>query len=120
MANKDQSLRDRILAADDLPMEAVEAWGEEFYIRTLTGAERDGWEASIVDTTKGKPRVQMENARAKLVVRCVVDEDGERIFADKDAKALGAKSSLEIARLYDVATRLNGITDEDVEELAGN
>ena len=32
--------------------------------------------------------------------------------------ALGAKSAAALDRIYDVATRLSGITDEDVEEMA--
>lgn len=120
MEDNKPSLRERILAADDLPMEVVEAWGETFYIRTMTGAERDAWEASIVDTSGKRPKAQLENVRAKLVVRCAVDEDGNRIFRDKDAEALGGKSSRIVGELYDTAARLNGITEDEVEELAKN
>ena len=40
------------------------------------------------------------------------------MFTDADVVALGAKSAAALDRIYDVATRLSGITDEDVEEIA--
>ncbi len=42
--------RDLIDGADDLPVEDVEVpeWGGAVRLRTLTGSERDGFEASVV------------------------------------------------------------------------
>ena len=37
-----------------------------------------------------------------------------------DVKALGKKSSLALNRVFEVAQRLNGLTERDMEELAGN
>ena len=61
----------------------------------------------------------MANVRAKLCAWCIVDEGRRpRVFADADIVALGAKSAAALDRIYDVASDLSGITDEDVEELA--
>ena len=42
--------REAILAAEDLPRELVEVpeWGGAVYVRALTGAERDQFEASKI------------------------------------------------------------------------
>lgn len=114
------ALRDKILNAQDLKREAVVVpeWdGVTVYVRTLTGAERDAFESSILDAA-GK--VTRDNARAKLVGRCVVDEAGGRVFDEADIAALGRKSASALDRLFSVASRLNGLSNKDVEELEKN
>jgi hypothetical protein len=114
--------REAILAAPDIKTEqvAVPEWGGTVLVRGMTGAERDEYEATLV-VGKGKNRdVNMRNARAKLVVRCLVDADGKRLFGDADVAALGKKSATALERVFDVARRLSGMSDEDLEELMGN
>lgn len=114
--------RDAILQAQDLPTERVfvEEWGGEVIVRGLTGAERDRFEQSIVETRGKNTRVNLHNIRAKLVALCCVDEDGNRIFRDEDAELLGRKSAVALNKVFEVAQRLSGLRPEDVEELAGN
>lgn len=118
----EQSLRDRILAAPDLKREAVYVpqWGFNVYVRTLTGAELDAWQASLVNFDGKRPRLQMANQRARLVVKCVVDEAGNRLFKDDEADALGRKSAAAIQVLFDAAQRLNALSDDLVEEMEKN
>src|SRR5690554_121558 len=114
--------REAILQAQDLPTERVPVpeWGGEVIVRGLTGAERDQFEQSIVETRGKNPKVNLRNIRAKLVVLCCVDEQGNRIFRDEDAEVLGQKSAVALNRVFEVAQRLSGLRPEDVEELAGN
>jgi hypothetical protein len=84
------------------------------------GDERDALEASMIKGKGKKAQVNLENLRAKVVARCVVDEDGVHIFSDADIPALGKKSAAALNRVYEVAQRLSGITDDDVEELTKN
>lgn len=111
--------RDQILAVDDLPREtvAVPEWGGELIIRGLTGRERDAYEQSLI---RGRGVVDYDNARAKLLVRCIIDESGERVFTEDDADALGRKAGAVLDRLFSVAARLSGLGPGDVEELMGN
>jgi hypothetical protein len=113
-------IKEAILAADDLVTETVEVpeWSMTVYIRSMTGAERDKFESSAFNATTGK--VNADNLRAKLVSICLVDVDGNRIFSDKEAIELGGKSAKVLSRLYDIATKLNALSDADVEELAKN
>ena len=122
------SLRERILALDDRLYEEVvvpewaEVLGDEpLRVRGMTGSERDRWEGEMVRFSPDGRRRQMDfsDLRAKLVARCVVDEDGKRIFTDRDIGALGGKSASALQRLFEVAQRLSRLTDEDVEELTG-
>lgn len=127
-----------ILGAEDARVEPVEVpeWGGTVLVRALTAAERDHYEAGLLEErTEQRPRGpggkrkgtrqtlgislgRLENARAKLVVLCVVNQRGERLFGDDDVKALGAKSALALNRVYEMARDLAGLTDEDVAELA--
>lgn len=107
-----------ILAANDLRKElvAVPEWGGEVYVRTMTGTERDIFETELLTATKGTS----SNIRAKLLARCLCDENGERLLSDKDIAELGKKSASALDRCFAVAQRLNGFSKDDVETLAGN
>jgi len=114
--------RDAILGAEDLPRELVEVpeWGGCVYVRALTGTERDAFEASVVEQRGKSTKMNLRNIRAKLVALTVVDEEGTRLFSDADVKLLGQKSAAALDKLFEVAQRLSGLRDEDVEELAKN
>jgi hypothetical protein len=58
------------------------------------------------------------NVRAKVVTRCVVGDDGNRLFTDSDVVALGGKSAAALERVYAVAARLSGLSDDDQEGMA--
>jgi len=122
MAKPKLLTREAILQADDLPRELVEVpeWGGALYVRALTGAERDAFEQSIVETRGKNTRMNLRNIRARLVALTVIDEDGNRLFSDDDVEALGRKSAAALNRVFEVAQRLSGLRPEDVEELAGN
>jgi len=114
--------RDDILQISDIKVEEVHVpeWGGYVYVRTLTAAERDQFEQDIVEI-KGKKVVTKDNVRAKLVARAVCNpETKERIFTDQDIDALSKKSSAALGRIYNVASKLSGLSEEDVEELAKN
>ena len=112
--------REAILGADDLPREKVDVpeWGGAVYVRTMTGAERDKYEAELLATEDKTAR--LVNIRARLAGLTVCDEAGKRVFADGDIEALGAKSAAALDRIFPVAMRLNGLSATDVEGLEKN
>ena len=112
----------QILGVADLEHEDVEVpeWGGAVRVQMLTGAERDAFEQEIVTRQGKKVQMNLANVRARLVALCVVDEEGQRLFGEGDVKALGRKSALALNRVFEVAQRINGLTEQDMEELAGN
>lgn len=114
--------REAILAADDRQYDDVEVpeWGGTVRVRGMSGAQRDDYEASIIEQRGNDRKVNLRNARAKLVARCVVDEDGRTMFTTEDISALGRKSAVALERIFDAARRLSGMTEGDVERLAEN
>ena len=109
--------RDAILGVDDRQFEdvAVPEWGGTVRVRGLQGNERDRWETTLLD----KKNQIRENPRAKLVQLCIIDERGQLLFSKEDIAALGRKSAAALARVFEAAQRLSGLTDEDMEELEG-
>ena len=123
MAAKKFLNKAEILAIDDLKFEDVQIpeWGGAWVrVRTLQANERDRFEASTVQRNGKKVTTNLDNIRARLCLLCMVDEDGERLFQEEDTFPLGGKSAAALDRIFTVAQRLNGLRDEDVEELAKN
>jgi hypothetical protein len=104
--------KDAILAADDLPRETVNVpeWGGEVLVRTMSGTDRDAFEASLIEKDG-----RMENVRARLVALTLCDAQGDRLFDDSQIVALGRKSARALDRVFSVAQRLNGIGVEQVD-----
>lgn len=123
--------RDEIFAAQDTRIEWVDVpeWGvgKGVFIRGLTGTDRDAFEMAMLDQKRdkrGRPtsqEINLTNLRAKLIVRTAVSTDdpvtAELIFRPSDVEMLGRKSGSALQRLYAVAQRLSGLSNEDVEEL---
>lgn len=112
----------QIFEADDSSIEWVDVpeWGGGVFVKNMSGEERDAYEQSCMKKDGREYAPSLDNMRAKLLVQTVVDEDGKRLFTDSQVAKLGAKSARAIQRVYNVASKLNGITDADIEELAGN
>jgi hypothetical protein len=110
--------RDGILAAVDITTQEVDVpeWGGTVFIKGMTGAERDEFEAR----NQKNGEQNLKNVRARFLVRCIVNENGTRIFADQDAAALGKKSSAALNRLWEAANGANGTSAEAQGEIEGN
>lgn len=111
--------KEDILKASDFKSVEVEIkeWGGSVFVRTMSGFERDEFEASVIGKNGS---VNHKNIRAKLLVRCICDESGKLLFSEHDITTLGQKSSKAIDRLFSIAQALNGIGDKEVEELLKN
>lgn len=112
--------KDAILKAGALPQERVDLpeMGGHVIVRGLTGRERDAYEAGLVTRDrKGRSEQNLDNVRARLVVLTCFDDEGARIFGPADVAAVGDLPAKVLDRLFDVARRLSGMTEEDVKEL---
>lgn len=118
--------KDQIQAVEDLPAEVVPVpeWGGDVRVRAATALEMDNYDRSLVQTVieDGAPRVHQnyENSRARLVVICVIDEQGNRLFDDRDAKWLGKKSTKAIDAIFERIMHLSGRGPKEKKEMKGN
>jgi hypothetical protein len=63
----------------------------------------------------------LTNTRAKLVARCWIDvETNERMFSDSEVDELGTLPTSAMQTLADASMKINGLSDDDIEEMAGN
>ena len=114
--------RDDIANVDDRQYDEVEVpeWGGSVRVRGMSGTERDAYEASILEQRGNDRKVNLANARAKLVVRCLVDEAGQLLFNADDVRLLGRKSAKALERVFDKARELSGMSEDDVAKLTEN
>ena len=118
---------DDIVASQDKEYEDVEVpeWGGTVRIATMSGEDRDRWELSMMqadDTSERGFKLNFDAySRVRLVAMCLVDDNFNRIFVTKEQiERLSQKSGKVMDLLYDVAQRVNGITDEDIDDLEKN
>lgn len=111
-----------ILNAEDLETKDVEVpeWGGTVRVRALTGAERDKLEASVVKQQGRKQKMNLLDFRAKLVAGTAINEAGQLIFTEADIRALSQKSAGALDKVAAVASKLSGMSEEDVEELVSD
>ncbi len=109
------SIRDLILAAQDIPSESVDVpeWGVKVEVRGMTGAER----TRIMDKAVGQTGdVNLQFVYPEIVIATSFDpESGEQIFSPQDRDALLAKSANALDRLASVGMRLSGFTQESAD-----
>jgi hypothetical protein len=110
--------KDQILSANDsaLLKVPVPEWGGDVYIKVMTCGERDAYENEWVR----KKETGVDDFRAKFLAKCLVDENGQRLFGNGDIDKLAAKSSKIINRLWLAAMEHNNLSDDAIEETAKN
>jgi len=116
--------KSEIKKADDFEIEIVEVpeWNGEVGVKTMSGKERDEFDQTMYDKS-GSAEGEIGDIRGlkvELLIRTCCDEDGELRFDEDDKEMLSGKSARAIDRLFTKAQELNGLTAEDVEDLAGN
>ncbi|WP_232340792.1 hypothetical protein [Burkholderia pseudomallei] len=96
-------------------------WGGSVIIRTMTGTQRDAYEASLMKRgPTGGYEVDTINMRAKLVAYTAVDEAGALLFSPSDLGELAGKSAAALERLFVVAQRLNGLSSTSTADAEKN
>lgn len=115
--------RDDILNIEDRRYKIVHvrAWNNRpCRIQSLTSREREEYENSITVQGENGTKTNIITARAKLVVRILVDAQGRKIMDESHVGALAGKSADAVGQLFEEGSKFSGITKRDVEELAGN
>lgn len=107
------SLRDKILAADDIQSEMVEVseWDCTVEVRGMNGADRSRILELAAASDDG--RIAIGSMYVETVINsCYDPESGERIFTDSDRDLLMTKSASAIDRLAQVGMRLSAMSSE--------
>jgi hypothetical protein len=112
---------EQLLGAVDTPIEKiyVKPLNGYLYVKGLTGEERDEWEKTIV-RGRGKKAKVVQNVRAHLLARCLVTRAGVPLMNPGLIARLGKVRADIIGPAYDLAAKLSGISDDDLDELEGH
>lgn len=107
------SLRETILAAEDIQSELVEVpeWNVTLEVRGLNGADR----SRILEAaaSSGSGTISIGTMYVETVIASTYDpETGVRVFSPSDIDALLGKSASAIDRLAQVGMRLSGMDAE--------
>jgi len=114
--------KQQIIDVNDLEAVEVEVpeWGGSVLVRPLTAKQRGQFTATLVDQRQGGRTLRLQEIQIRLCGLSIVGEDGKRLFSDAELSTLGGKSSAALQHVFEEAQRLSGLSDEQVEELAGN
>lgn len=112
---------ENILDNDDRSEVFVEVpeWGGTVRLLELSGDDRDKFDTWVNNNRSEDGKANLTGMRALLVGLCLVDEKGKRLFSD-DAieRKLGKKSGSVLGKLFEEASKLNGLSAEVHEEIA--
>ena len=116
--SRDQILQAARNAKIQLDKLHVPELGGDIYVRGMSGKERDEFEEGL-RIRKGKRTGQsdLRNFRARLAVKVIVTEDGQRILQDDDAAIFGQMPAGVLDRIISRCTELSGMADEEAEDL---
>ncbi|MGH3598936.1 MAG: hypothetical protein ACRDQH_01445 [Pseudonocardiaceae bacterium] len=107
--------REQILGAEDLETKDVEVpeWGGTVRVRGLSAGERDRHEMRMALAQRDGV---LTDVRASVVASAIIDENGKRVFSDAEIMVLSKKSADALDRLFDVVSKLSGMTEEKLRE----
>ena len=107
-----------IIAASDLKREEVDVpeWGGKVLVSSFSADAKDSIEFKLYNLNN-KSGVGI---RAAYVGLALVDEHGQRLFTDEELPMLGTKFAGAVDRVFEVVSRINRISQADIEELEKN
>lgn len=117
--------RQQILDVVDLKTEDVDVpeWGGTVRLRELSSKQRSLIEATTIGAKGQSLEIRIEAfkvLREKTVVSALIDQDGKRLFEDKEFAQLGLKSGQVIERLFQKVQELSGMTPAAAKDAEGN
>lgn len=108
--------RDEILAAVAQTKAEVEKidvpeWNGVVYARRLSAADAEAMGLFTQTDQAASGRLMLT-----MLVNCLTDENGERLFADDDTAAIAAADFKIVVRLFQAVAKVNGLDAVDVDE----
>lgn len=92
--------------------------GGDIYVRGMSGKERDEFEEGLrIRRGRKAGQSDLRNFRAKLAVKVIVNEDGQRILTDEDATVFGQLPAGVLDRIITRCSELSGLAEEEADDL---
>lgn len=94
--------------------------GQWVRIRSLTEGEKEAFEASLRDKSGEVTNESAKASRRKLIVLCIVDDQGNRLLSDADVDAMSELDGTDLAYLQEECQVFCGFKKASIEELTKN
>jgi hypothetical protein len=91
----------------------IPVWG-------MTAGERTRFEQGLLDKNGKQSAAKVQEVRARLLVACCRNDDGTPLFTMDDIAAISQQRADVIERIVNVAQRLSGFSNADIEATAKN
>jgi hypothetical protein len=118
---RSEILTKRVPKHEDVP---TDEWGEgtAVRVRKMDFDTKDLWELAQVAFIDDKNGESMRGLRAKIVARCIIDEDDKPQFTDADVEELAKQDATPIKRIWAAIQRISkdDKLDVEIEKAAGN
>lgn len=111
------SLKERILAAEDMTSEIVEVpeWGDvRIEVRSPSAKFRSRLMRQFIDPETGELNYELMYP-SLLIATCHDPETGEKVFEDGDIDALNQKNGSLVERIAQAAMRVSGMGADAVD-----
>lgn len=110
------SLRDRIIAADDIGRETITVpqWNAEIEIRTMSAGQRS---RMIAAAANGNGDIDLDRLYPMLIIATAFDpETGAQVFDENDMALLQEKSAAAVEFVAQHAMRMSGMSAKAIDE----
>jgi hypothetical protein len=101
-------LKDKLLAVKTKEKK-IEVEGETLIIKEMLAGEATKYESSLYSIVNGQPVLKMEGSKSKMIALCVYDQDGKRVFEDKDIALIEKMPTTLIDKLFKECSSVNGM-----------
>jgi len=115
-----KSLRDQILAADDIEKKVItiKQWKTDVEVRAMTAKQRFN---AISKSTSKSGESDAEKATLFMIIESLYDpKTGDKIFTQDDFKSLSGKASAAIEEISDAMRDLNGLGEDEQKSAEKN
>lgn len=89
-------------------------------LRSLTERERSEYERKMLDKKGNVDGDKLLVAKCRLIIMCVVDQNGEPVFREAQIQELMDTDSALTNHLYSQCKKHCGFDEDDIERLVGN
>jgi len=112
---------EELLGESDLTIEYVTTpSGKKVGVRSMSLGDLDSYDRSMLNINGDKVTRNLDDGRAKLLVRTLCDDKGERLLTNDQAVALSKKAAPWLIEAIDIARQLNGLTKGAVADAKKN
>lgn len=98
--------------------------GSLVYVAELSANERDELEVGWAEFKAAKGEENNVGFRAWCVAFCLCDQERGLLFEPDEvadaAEKIGKRNGKATSRLFNMASKINGLTKQDIDELEGN